>query len=143
MCWHYMSQDGMRCLPDSRSKGEKRKKRKEGIQQDTGTLAACKDANKECTQQGAHRQMRMGGMPCASSRLCRSEGAGAPRFFCREPFFSVTGIYRFRYFVRSVWIVGIKKGMSPPCGYASRRSLFAPVIVVSKRFQFAAAFFFK
>lgn len=82
------------------------------------------------------------GMPCASPGLCRAEGTEA-LCFLSGPVFFVTGGYGFRYSVWSGWIIGYKERVLSFNGYASRRSQFAPVIVVLNCFLFAVAFFFK
>lgn len=79
-----MSQDGMRCLPDSRSKGGNAKK-EGGDTEDTGILTTCKDANREYTQQGENTQADADGRYAVRQlQTMQNRGSRSPCFFCRE-----------------------------------------------------------
>jgi len=73
---------------------------------------------------------------------CRAEGTEAPCFLSGSGF-SVIGSYGYLYFIESDGVIGYKERVLPLDGHASRRSQFAPVIVILTPFPFAAAFFFK
>lgn len=64
-------------------------------------------------------------MPCASSGLCRTEGAEAPCCLSGTTY-SITRSCGVRYVLRSVSGYRYKDRMLPSGGYASRRSLFCP-----------------
>lgn len=66
-----------------------------------------------------------------------------PPVFLSGSVFSAIGSYGYLYFMESDGVIGYKERVLPLDGHASRRSQFAPVIVILTPFPFAAAFFFK
>ena len=132
------------CLTDG-TKEEKARKRESMEIQKRGTLTAWEKTRKDAIHpagKNAQGLTRKGRYAVRQLRTMQSRGNWSPLFLSGTVFF-ITRSCKVRYFVLSGGIIGYKDGVLPPDGHASRRSQFAPVIVISNPFPFADAFFFK
>lgn len=113
MCWHYVSQDGMRCLPDGRDRRGKSKEKGINGNSEKGYIDSMGKNTQGCHTSGREECARAD----AEREGCRAPAPDhaeqrelKPPVFCRGPSFLSQGVVRSGILYRPVGLSGIRMG---------------------------------